>query len=223
MAALVGGTAALALGRIMTTDGGDPAQRLHDATAVGGRLTASMLLAILGFAGLLAGLLAVVSHIRARGAVLATIGAGLVVLGCVGFSVLVSVDATTVAATHVDASSAMQALLHELDHSPTILAVTPLAMLGYLTGPFLVCLAGNRAGFVPRWLPYGVLACLLLQPFAAALGGPSVARVVDSVFQVALVVLMTVLARSTLAFAAADVTGDARGRSGVDVPLQQTA
>lgn len=223
MAALVGGALALALGRIMTTDGGDPAQRLHDAAAVGSRLTVSMLLAIVGFAGLLTGLLAVVSHIRARGAVLATVGAGLTVAGCVGFAVLVSVDATTVAATHVDSPAAMQSLLHELDLSPTVLAVTPLAILGYILGPFIVCLAATRAGFAPRCLPYGVLACLLLQPLALALGGPSLARVVDAVFQLSLGALMIVLARATIAFAAHETSGPGElGHFGHGVPLQHT-
>ena len=198
MTALVGGAVAIALGRMMTTVGGDPAQRLHDAAGRDARLTASVLLAILGFAALLAGLLAVAAQVRSRGAVLATVGAGLTVAGCVAFPVLVSVDATTIAATHVDPAAAMESLLHQLDHSPALLALTPIAMVGYLIGPFLVCLAGSRAGFLPRWLPFAVLACLLLQPLAVALGGPSLARVVDSLFQLALVALMVVVARATL-------------------------
>jgi len=201
MVSLVGGAVAIALGRLMTTTGGDPAQRLHDAAGQDARLTASMLLAIVGFAGLLAGLLAVAAHVRGRGSTLATVGAGLAVIGCVAFPVLVSVDATTVAATHVDQAPAMQALLHELDMSPTILALTPFAVLGYIVGPFLVALAGSRAGFVPWWLPFGVLGCLLLQPVGLALGGPSLARVVDSVFQLVLIGLVLVLARATLAAA----------------------
>jgi hypothetical protein len=202
MAALVGGAVAIALGRLMTTAGGDPAQRLSDATGQDARLTASMLLAILGFAGLLAGLLGVTAQVRGRGSVLATVGAGLAIVGCVAFSVLVSVDATTVAATHVGQTSAMQGLLHQLDQSPTLMALTPFAMLGYLVGPFLVTLAASRAGFVPRWLPFAVLGCLVLQPVAVGLGGPSLARVVDSAFQLVLVGLVLVLARATLGAAA---------------------
>lgn len=202
MVSLVGGAVAIALARLMTTAGGDPAQRLHDAAGQDARLTAGMLLGIFGFAGLLVGLLGVVARVRGRGSVLATVGGGLVVIGCVGFAVLVSVDATTVAATHVDQAPAMQSLLHRLDLSPTILALTPFAILGYMVGPFLVALAGSRAGFVPRWLPFAVLACLVLQPVGVALGGPSLARVVDSVFQLVLIGLMVVLARATLGVAA---------------------
>jgi hypothetical protein len=207
MVSLVGGAVAIALGRLMTTTGGDPAQRLHDAAGQDARLTASMLLAIFGFAGLLVGLLGVAAHVRGRGSVLATVGAGLAVVGCVAFSVLVSVDATTVAATHVDQAPAMQSLLHELDTSPAILGLTPFAVLGYIVGPFLVALAGSRAGFVPRWLPFAVLGCLLLQPVGLALGGPSLARVVDSVFQLVLVGLVLVLARATLGAATRATTG----------------
>jgi hypothetical protein len=48
--------------------------------------------------------------------------------------------------------------------------------------------------------------------------------VVDSVFQLALVALMVVIARSTIASAAREASRLGLGsRSGVDVPLQQTA
>jgi hypothetical protein len=214
MAALVAGAVAIALGRLMTTAGGDPSQRLSDAAGQDARLTASMLLATAGFAGLLAGLLGVTSQVQRRGATLATIGAGLTLVGCVAFSVLVSVDATTLAATHVDQASAMQSLLHQLDSSPTLMALSPFAMLGYFIGPFLVCLAGSRAGFLPRWLPFAVLACLVLQPVGAGLGGPSLARVVDSAFQLVLVGLVLVLARGTLGAAAGRATAPT-------VPVQQ--
>jgi hypothetical protein len=201
MVALVGGAVALALGRLMTTEGGSPAERLSDATGQDARLTASMLLAIVGFAALMAGLLVVAGQVRARGSALATVGAGLTIAGCVAFPVLVSADATTLAATHAGSPSAMQSLLHQLDYSPAMLALSPLATLGYFVGPFLVCLAGSRAGFVPRWLPFAVLACLVLQPVAVAAGGPSLAAVVDSLFQLVFVVLMLVLARATVAAA----------------------
>jgi hypothetical protein len=86
-------------------------------------------------------------------------------------------------------------------------------MLGYLVGPFLVALAGSRAGFVPRWLPFAVLGCLLLQPVGLALGGPSLAQVVDSVFQLVLVGLVLVLARATLG-AATRATTELTGPTG---------
>jgi hypothetical protein len=173
----------------MTTPGGSAAQRLHQMDGTDVRVTASALLTILGFALLTPGLLTVVATIRGRGATLATVGGGLVVLGGVGMAVLAAVDLSTLAATHVSAGAPMTSFVHQMDVSPGILVLTPLAVVGYLIGPFLVTLAARRAGVIPRWLPWATLAVLVLQPVAAGAGGPDVTRVVDAVFQVALIVL----------------------------------
>lgn len=192
---LVGGAACLALGRVLSNNGGSPAQRLHDMAGDQVQVTASVLLALAGFAGLLAGLLAVAAHVEGR---LARPGALLCVAGCLGFSVLVSVDASTSAAAEVGSTAPMEQFLRHLDSSPAILAVTPFAVVGYFIGPFLVALATRRAGLVPRWLPWGVLASLMLQPVGVALRGPTFAHVADTICQLALVAMTVVLARRVL-------------------------
>lgn len=212
LASLLGGAVCVALGRIMTIDGGSPAQRLHEATGQDVRMTASIVLAVLGFAALIPGFVVVAAQVRQRGAVLAVFGSPLTVIGSIGFAVLVAVDATTVAATHVTSSGAMQQLLHQLDLSPAILALTPLAVGGYFFGPFLVTLSARRAGFVPVWLPFGVLGCLLLQPLGVAIGGPSLGHVVDSAFQLVFIALTVVLARATLAAATRTASDEVVGR-----------
>jgi hypothetical protein len=202
LTALVGGAVALALGRILTTPGGSPADRLSQMTGSDARVTASALLTILGFAALVSGFLTVAALIRHRGTTVATVGAGLVVLGGVGFAVLASVDLATLAATHVDESRSMREFLHELDVSPGIIAVTIPAVLGYFFGPFLITLGARRGGFVPRWLPWAMLASLVLQPVGAGIGGPAAARVLDAVLQLGLVVTTALLARSMLSASA---------------------
>lgn len=192
---LVAGAACLAAGRVLSTDGGSPAQRLHDMAGNQVQVTVSVLLALAGFAGLLAGLLAVVARVDGR---LARTGGMLSLAGCLGFSVLVSVDAATSAAAQVGSAAPMEEFLRHLDSSPAILAVTPFAVVGYFVGPFLVSLAARRAGLVPRWLPWGVLASLVLQPAGVALQGPAFAHVADTVCQLALVAMTTVLARRVL-------------------------
>jgi hypothetical protein len=204
---LVGGAALLAVGRLLTTEGGSPADRLHQMHGHDARVTTATLLAIAGFTALVPGLLTVASHVRERGAVLATVGGALVVTGGVGFAVLSSIDLSTLAATHVGSVGAMRAYLHQLDDSPGLLAVTPFAVVGYLIGPFLVTLAARRAGFAARWLPWSVLAALVLQPVAAGLGGPVVAHTVDSLFQLVLIGSLWVLARQTSAESARAALG----------------
>jgi hypothetical protein len=93
----------------------------------------------------------------------------------------------------------MSQLLHQLDVSLGILAVTAAALIGYFIGPFLVTLAARRSGIGPKWLPAAVLASLILQPVGAALGGPPVASVADVVLQLGLVVTVVVLARGVVA------------------------
>jgi hypothetical protein len=195
LVALVVGAVLLALGRLLTTEGGSPADRLHQMHGNDPRVTVSALLAIAGFAALVPGFLTVVAAVRGRGAVLATVGGALVVAGGIGFAVLSSIDLSTLAATHVDDVGAMRSYLHQLDVSPGVLGLTPFAAIGYLIGPFLVTLAARRAGLVPRWLPWTVLASLLLQPVAAGAGGPAVARVLDSALQLLLIGSLWVLAR----------------------------
>ncbi|MDF1605429.1 hypothetical protein [Nocardioides sp. YIM 152315] len=212
LAGLVVSAVLLALGRLMTTPGGGPAERLQQMSGTDVRVTASALLTILGFVALVLGLLTVVARIRGRGATLATVAGGLVALGGVGMSVLTAVDLSTLAATRAGPDSAMRDYLHQLDVSPGILGLTPVAVIGYLIGPFLVTLAARRAAFVPRWLPWATLGVLLLQPVAAGAGGPAVTRVVDAVFQVMLVALFWVLARCTLAHA--EQEGASAGRNG---------
>jgi hypothetical protein len=202
LTALVGGAVALALGRVMSTPGGSTAERLTQMSGNDARVTASALLAILGFAGLVPGFLTVTGLVRRRGAAVATVGAALVVLGGIGFAVLASIDLATLAATHVDDTGAMRAYLHQLDVSPGIIAVTVPAALGYFVGPFLVTLGARRAGYVPRWLPWAVLVSLFLQPVGAGIGGPGAARVLDSVLQLGLVVTTAVLARAMLSASA---------------------
>ena len=197
LSALVAGAVLLALARLLTTEGGSPADRLHQMHGQDVRVTAAALLAVAGFAALVAGFLTVVGQVRERGAVLATVGGALVVLGGIGFAILSSVDLSTLAATHVASPGAMREYLHQLDVSPGVLVLTPFAVVGYLIGPFLVTLAARRADLCPRWLPWTVLAALLLQPVAAGLGGPVVAHTVDSAFQLVLIGSLYVLARGT--------------------------
>jgi len=154
---LVASAVLLALGRLMTTPGGSATERLHQMDGTDVRVTASALLTILGFALLIPGLLTVVGTIKSRGATLATVGGGLVVLGGVGMSVLAAVDLGTLAATHVGPIASMTSFVHQMDESPGILGITALAVIGYLVGPFLITLAARRAGVVPRWLPWTTL------------------------------------------------------------------
>lgn len=197
LVSLVAGAAVLCVARVLANKGGSPAQRLDQMTGHDLQVTVASLCAIVGFAALVPGLLTVAAEVRDRGARLATVGCGLVVAGGVGFAILAAVDIATLAATHVSSTPAMKDYLHQLDQSPGIIAVTVPAVIGYFFGPFLVVLGCRRAGFVPRWLPWAVLAVLLLQPVAAGAGGPAVARVVDTAFQLVLVGLFIVLARST--------------------------
>ena len=195
--ALLAGAVLLALARLLTTEGGSAADRLHQMHGHDVRVTSAALFAVAGFAALVPGFLTVVGRVRERGAVMATIGGGLVVLGGIGFAILSSVDLSTLAATHVASPDAMRDYLHQLDVSPGILVLTPFAVVGYLIGPFLVTLAARRAGFVPRWLPWTVLAALLMQPVTAGLGGPVVAHTVDTALQLVLIGSLWVLARGT--------------------------
>lgn len=204
LAALVGGAVLLAAARVLATPGGSPADRIHQMSHHDVQVTVSSLLAIAGFAALMTGLLTVASRVRRRGAALATAGGALAVAGGVGFAVLSAVDLSTLAGTHAGPRVAMESYLSALDRSPGILVVTAFAMVGYLFGPFLVALAARRAGFAPPWLPWAILAVLILQPVAAGAGGPSLTRYVDSVFQVALIALAWVLARGTLSHAEDD-------------------
>jgi hypothetical protein len=197
LASLVAGATALCVARALANKGGSPSERLDQMTGHDLQVTVASLCAIVGFAALIPGLLTVAAEVRDRGARLATIGCGLMVAGAVGFAIRAPVDIATLAATHVSSTPAMEDYLHHLDQSPGIIAVTIPAVIGYFFGPFLVVLGSRRAGFVPRWLPWAVLAVLLLQPVAAGAGGPSVARVVDTAFQLVLVGLVIVLARAT--------------------------
>lgn len=195
---LIGGAVLLAAGRVLAGAGGTPAERLQQADGHQVQVTASVLLAVAGFAALIPGFLAVAGRVRHRGAALATIGSGLCVVGFSGFIVLVSIDASTAAASKVSSVAAMTDFLHQLDLSPAVLAITPFAVVGYFIGPFLVTLAARRAGLVPSWLPWGILASLVVQPVGVALGGPGFAHVADSVLQLVLVAMVVVLARHTL-------------------------
>lgn len=192
---LVGGAVCLAAGRLLSTNGGNPAQRLHDMAGHQVQVTMSVLLAVAGFVALLAGLLAVVARVEGR---LARAGALLCISGCLGFAILVSVDAATSAAAQVGSAAPMEEFLRHLDGSPAILTITPFAVVGYFIGPFLVALAARRSVLVPRWLPWGVLASLVLQPVGVALQGPVFAHVADTVCQLALVAMTAVLARGVL-------------------------
>ena len=202
---LLAGTVALAVGRATTTRGGSPAERLDQMAGQDVRVTAATLLVVAGFTAIVPGLWFVASTVRRRrahgagGARLATIGAWLVLVGSIGFSVLASVDLATLAATHVPDRASMTDYLHQLDVSPGVLAVTAPALVGYFVGPFLVTLAARRSGIGSRWLPAAVLVSLVLQPVGAALGGPPVASVVDVVLQLGLAVTMGLLARAVVA------------------------
>lgn len=194
---LVAGAVVLALSRVLAADGGSPHERLSQMHGHDAQATASALLGVLGFMALIPGFLAVAGRIRRRGSRLATVGAALVVVGCVGFAILVSVDASTLAASKVADTDAMATFLHQLDVSTIILPITPPAVVGYFVGPFLVTLGARRAGFVPAWLPYGVLASLIIQPAGAGIGGPVVAHLLDALCQLVLVVMVAILARHT--------------------------
>jgi hypothetical protein len=198
LTSLVVGAVLLALGRVLSTNGGSTADRLHQMTGNDVRVSASALLAIAGFTALVPGFLTVAASVRGRAALLGTIGSGLVVVGAVGFSVLAAIDLSTLAATKVSPAAPMREYLHQLDLSPGILVLTPFAVVGYFIGPFLVTLAARRAGFVPGWLPWLMLASLALQPVGVGLGGPGLAHVVDAICQVVLIAAVTVLARATL-------------------------
>jgi hypothetical protein len=196
LVSLVAGAVLLALGRVLATNGGSPADRLNQMTAHDAQVTAGSLLAIAGFCALAPGFLALAGLVRGRGATLATIGCAFVVVGSVGFSVLAAVDLSTLAATHVHPAAPMRDYLHQLDVAPGILVLTPFAVAGYFLGPFLVSLGARRAGLLPRWLPWGVLASLILQPVGVGLGGPWLAHAVDTVCQLALVAMTVAIARS---------------------------
>lgn len=196
---LIAGAVSLALARTLTNNGGSPAERLEQLHGHDAQVTASALLAVIGFTALIPGFLVVASQVRRRGSLLATNGSALVIVGSVGFAVLASVDASTLAASRVGSPRAMEAFLHQLDVSPIILAITPFALIGYFIGPFLITLAARRAGFAPRWLPWGVLISLIIQPVGLGLGGPAIAHLLDSACQLVLVVMTVVLARVTLA------------------------
>jgi hypothetical protein len=198
LACLVVGTVLLALGRLLGTKGGSPADRLQQMSGNDARVTAGSVIAIIGFCALIPGFLAVANLVRDRGRVIATVGSGLVVVGSVCFAVLAAVDLSTLAATHVADAAAMEDYLHELDVAPGILLLTPLAVAGYFLGPFLVTLGARRGGLVARWLPWGVLASLIVQPIGLGLGGPGLAQVVDGLCQLALVAMVTVLVRSVV-------------------------
>ena len=207
---LVGGALALAIGRLLTTAGGSPAQRLDQMSGRGVLVTGSVLLTVVGFTALVPGFWAVAARVRAgagRGMRLSALGAGLVLVAAVCFGILASVDLVTLAATRVADRAAMQDYLHQLDVSPGILALTVPAMVGYLGGPFLVVFAARRARLVAGWLPWATLASLVLQPVGAGLGGPWVAHVLDAVLQLALVGVTVVLARTVLRGSGTSVVG----------------
>lgn len=194
---LVAGAGLVAVSRLLATPGGSPAERIEQMTDHDVQVTVSALCAVIGFGALMAGFLTVASAVRRSGVILVTAGSALMVAGGIGFAVLSAVDFSTLATTHATPADGMESYLSALDTSPGILVVTGLAMLGYLFGPFLVTLAARRAGFAPRALPWAILAVLILQPVAAGAGGPSLARYVDSLFQLVLVGLCWVLARCT--------------------------
>jgi hypothetical protein len=197
LGALVGGSVLLVAARALTTAGGSPAERIQQMTNHDAQVTISALCAVFGFAAFMAGLLTVASAVRDRGVILASVGAVMSVAGGIGFAVLSAVDFSTLATTHAGPAAAMESYLSALDESPGILIVTVFATIGYLIGPFVVTLAARRAGFVPRALPWAILAVLILQPVAAGAGGPSLARWIDSAFQLILVGLSWILARRT--------------------------
>ncbi|MEO7071328.1 MAG: hypothetical protein ABI131_12655 [Nostocoides sp.] len=199
--ALVGGAAALALGRALDLGGGTAAERLQQASGHHGQITASALLAMIGFAALVPAFWTVADRVQHRGARLATIGALLTALGCSGFVALVAIDDfPPMAAAQSGSTEVMTGFLQHLDHVPALLALGPLAAIGYFFGPFLVTLGARRGGLVPRWLPWGFLVSLVLQPVALVLtGGPGIAlHLVDTACQLVLVVMAVLLARAVL-------------------------
>lgn len=195
--AVVGGALALAAGRVITLPGGTPAQRIEQAHGHQGQIAVELVLVVFGLLATMAGLVAVAAGIRGRGARLATAGACGCVLGC-ALVVQMTLDAVNGAAAAVDNDAAMRQFLAQLDSSPAIAVVTPIAVLGYFFGPFLVALAARRAGSVPVWLPWGVLVSLPLQSVGESLRGPFFAQVADAFLQLLLVAMLVVLARRTL-------------------------
>lgn len=196
---LIGGAVVLTLARALTNDGGTPAERLQQAAAHPTQMTASVLLAVAGFAAVIPGFLAVASRAQRRGALVAGFGSALCVVGFVGFAVLAATDLPTIAAAHVPAPSAAVEMVEQMDASPALAVLIPIAVAGFFFGPFLVALGTRRAGLVPAWLPWGVLVSAMLQPVALAFAGPSLTlRLVDTACQAVFVVMVTVLARHTL-------------------------
>lgn len=196
-AALVGGAVALAAGRLLTLPGGTPEQRLAQATGHENQVATEATLVVFGLLALMAGFLGVAARIRYRGAAMATVGAALCMAGC-ALIVQVVLDPVTVVATHVGNDQVMRVFLTELERSPAIAVMTPIATIGYFFGPFLVTLAANRTGRVPRWLPWAMLLSLPLQFVGESLQGPPFANIADAVLQLVLVALVVVLARRTL-------------------------
>jgi hypothetical protein len=196
---LVGGAAGLVLARTLTNAGGTPAERLSQVAPQQTTITASALLAVLGFAALIPGFLTVAGRIRERGAVLATVGAGLCVVGFVGFAVLAAIDAfPTVAAARVGGGTG-PAYLSALDGVGGLALIDLPAVVGFFAGPFLVALAAWRARLAPAWLPWLVLAGLVLQPVGLALAGPGAGKhVLDIACQAVLLIALVVLARRAL-------------------------
>ncbi len=198
---LIGGAVAIALARALTNEGGSSSERLQQVAGHQAQITASAMLGIIGFAALIPGFFVIVGRIQQRGARLATIGAVLATVGCVGFAVLVSVDSfPTVAATQASPQSGMANFLYHLDMNPGLLILGPLATLGYFFGPFLIALGAHRAGLAAKWLPYGVLGALILQPIGLVIaGGPGTAlKLLDTACQLVLVAVLAVLARTAL-------------------------
>lgn len=195
--AAVGGALALAAGRMLTLPGGTPAQRIDQAVGHDGQVAAELVLVIFGLVAMAGGLVAVAGTIRERGRTLATIGAAGCLLGC-GLIVQMGLDAVYAAAAHVADRHAMADFVDRLDSSTAIAVVTPIAVLGYFFGPFLVALAARRARRVPVWLPWAMLVALPLQSVGESLKGPFFANVADAVLQLLLVGLLVVLVRGTL-------------------------
>lgn len=196
-AATVGGAVSLVAGRLLTLPGGTPEQRLDQAAGHQGQIAAELVLVVFGLVAMAGGLVAVAGTIRARGRTLATIGAAGCLLGC-GLIVQMSLDAVYGAAARVGAPAAMTEFVRQLDASPAIAVVTPVAVVGYFFGPWLITLAARRARLVPGWLPWGVLVALPLQSVGEGLKGPFFANVADAVLQLVLVVMLAVLVRGTL-------------------------
>jgi hypothetical protein len=186
---LIAGAAALAVGRLLTLPGGDAAQRLQQAEGHDLRITVEAVLVVFGLIALMGGFLGVSSRIRQRGATLATVGSVLCLAGC-ALIVQVVLDPVTAAAARVGDGGAMRQFLEQLDRSPALAVITPVAVLGYFFGPFLVTLAAHRAGLAARWLPWAMLVSLPLQSVGEALRGPFFAQVADAFLQLLLVVLV---------------------------------